>query len=129
MSKKSYPKKTRNPERPVYPKKDNPKYHDYYVSLDVNATLRELVKARDEEDAIRTLIGRLHYKGLNPAVNIAYAEIQDEFGNIIESYLFDPPDLNKCYVTESGMVIRKDEQDLRCPEIDREELKRLDHED
>lgn len=96
-----------------YPRKEGPKGTYFDVTINLNCSISDKVFAHSRELAITQLITKCQLKGLNPEINIAYAELQDEFGNVTDRYLIHPPDIERCVLTEDGLAIPLGEPDFR----------------
>lgn len=82
--------------------------------MEFMASIDQTVEGNDLHHAVRRLTEEIYLAGLNPEVNIAYIELQDEFGNCLEPYFLDRRGLDKCYITDEG-IIKKDQPNFRNP--------------
>lgn len=84
---------------------------DFYASFDIE------IEAESSQIAIKKAISEVYNShALHPEVNIAHCEIQDDFGNKIEEYCYDRPDLSECLTIENGKIVKLDQHSFKYEE-------------
>lgn len=77
----------------------------FYVHADFNCGFEEQIDAPSQVEALNKLIHKVYLKGMNPLIDLAHFAVTDEYGNVVERYLYDRPRIGKAVLTEDGRTI------------------------
>lgn len=86
---------------------------DYDVHLDFNAKVNYQIEAENKREAILKAIEKLERDGLNPAVQISYGRIEDEWGNTVFEHYFTPYYSSECVKTPDNRLLPINQPDMR----------------